>query len=82
MRFSYPGINHLARLFLPPDTPRDRIEILKEAFRKTYRDPEFHKDKARQSRNQSRKLTAPQRPRSQERILLALRRAQDERLST
>jgi hypothetical protein len=24
--------------------PRDRVEILKEAFRKTYRDPEFHKE--------------------------------------
>jgi len=28
---------------LPPGTPKDRVEILQEAFRKTYRDPEFHK---------------------------------------
>jgi tripartite-type tricarboxylate transporter receptor subunit TctC len=26
---------------LPPGTPKDRIEILQEAFRKTYKDPEF-----------------------------------------
>ena len=29
---------------LPPGTPRDRVEILKEAFRKTYRNAEFHKE--------------------------------------
>ena len=29
---------------LPPGTPKDRVEILQEAFRKTYRDPEFHKE--------------------------------------
>jgi tripartite-type tricarboxylate transporter receptor subunit TctC len=27
---------------LPPDTPRDCVKILQEAFRKTYQDPEFH----------------------------------------
>jgi tripartite-type tricarboxylate transporter receptor subunit TctC len=29
---------------LPPGTPKDRVEILKEAFRKTYRDPEFFRE--------------------------------------
>jgi hypothetical protein len=29
---------------LPPGTPKDRVEILREAFRKTYSDPEFHKE--------------------------------------
>jgi len=29
---------------LPPGTPKDRVEILQEAFRKTYRDPEFDKE--------------------------------------
>jgi tripartite-type tricarboxylate transporter receptor subunit TctC len=29
---------------LPPGTPPDRAEILREAFRKTFRDPEFHKE--------------------------------------
>jgi tripartite-type tricarboxylate transporter receptor subunit TctC len=29
---------------LPPGTPKDRVEILKEAFRKTYLDPEFAKE--------------------------------------
>jgi hypothetical protein len=29
---------------LPPGTPTDRVEILQEGFRKTYRDPEFHKE--------------------------------------
>lgn len=29
---------------LPPGTPKDRVEILQEAMRKTYRDPEFHKE--------------------------------------
>ena len=29
---------------LPPGTPKDRVEILQEAFRKTYKDPEFHKE--------------------------------------
>ena len=29
---------------LPPGTPKDRVEIIQEAFRKTYRDPEFHKE--------------------------------------
>jgi len=28
---------------LPPGTPKDRVDILKEAFRKTYLDPEFTK---------------------------------------
>jgi tripartite-type tricarboxylate transporter receptor subunit TctC len=32
-----------APFILPPGTPKDRVEILKEAFRKIYRDPEFHK---------------------------------------
>jgi tripartite-type tricarboxylate transporter receptor subunit TctC len=30
--------------FLPPGTPKERVEILQEAFRKTYSDPEFHKE--------------------------------------
>jgi tripartite-type tricarboxylate transporter receptor subunit TctC len=30
--------------FLPPGTPKDRVAILQEAFRKTYKDPEFHKE--------------------------------------
>lgn len=29
---------------LPPGMPKDRLEILREAFRKTYNDPEFHKE--------------------------------------
>jgi tripartite-type tricarboxylate transporter receptor subunit TctC len=29
---------------LPPGTPKDRVNILQEAFRKTYKDPEFHKE--------------------------------------
>jgi tripartite-type tricarboxylate transporter receptor subunit TctC len=29
---------------LPPGTPKDRSEILKDAFRKTFRDPDFHKE--------------------------------------
>jgi len=29
---------------LPPGTPNDRVEILQEAFRKTYRDPEFFRE--------------------------------------
>ena len=29
---------------LPPGTPKDRVEILQEAMRKTFRDPEFHKE--------------------------------------
>jgi tripartite-type tricarboxylate transporter receptor subunit TctC len=29
---------------LPPGTPKDRREIIQEAFRKTYNDPEFHKE--------------------------------------
>ncbi|MBM4259984.1 MAG: hypothetical protein FJ145_00910 [Deltaproteobacteria bacterium] len=29
---------------LPPGTPKDRVDILQEAFRKTYKDPEFHKE--------------------------------------
>lgn len=33
-----------APFILPPGTPKDRVEILREAFRKTYRDPEFHKE--------------------------------------
>ena len=30
--------------FLPPGTPKDRVGILQEAFRKAYKDPEFHKE--------------------------------------
>jgi tripartite-type tricarboxylate transporter receptor subunit TctC len=29
---------------LPPGTPKDRVDILQEAMRKTYRDPEFFKE--------------------------------------
>jgi hypothetical protein len=29
---------------LPPGTPKDRVHILQEAMRKTYRDPEFSKE--------------------------------------
>jgi tripartite-type tricarboxylate transporter receptor subunit TctC len=29
---------------LPPGTPKDRVEIIQEAFRKTYKDPEFRKE--------------------------------------
>ena len=29
---------------LPPGTPKDRVEIIQEAFRKTYKDVEFHKE--------------------------------------
>jgi tripartite-type tricarboxylate transporter receptor subunit TctC len=29
---------------LPPGTPKEMVEILQEAFRKTYKDPEFHKE--------------------------------------
>ena len=29
---------------LPPGTPRDRVQILQEAMRKTFKDPEFHKE--------------------------------------
>ena len=31
-----------APFFLPPGTPKDRAEILREAMRKTFKDPEFH----------------------------------------
>jgi tripartite-type tricarboxylate transporter receptor subunit TctC len=30
--------------FLPPGTPKDRVEIIQEAFRRVYRDPEFYKE--------------------------------------
>jgi tripartite-type tricarboxylate transporter receptor subunit TctC len=29
---------------LPPGTPKDRVDIIQDAFRKTYKDPEFHKE--------------------------------------
>jgi len=29
---------------LPPGTPKERVDVLQEAFRKTYKDPEFHKE--------------------------------------
>lgn len=29
---------------LPPGTPKDRVEILEEAMRKVYKDPDFHKE--------------------------------------
>jgi tripartite-type tricarboxylate transporter receptor subunit TctC len=28
----------------PPGTPKDRVDILQEAFRKAFKDPEFHRD--------------------------------------
>ena len=31
-----------APFILPPGVPKERVEILQEAFRKTYRDPAFH----------------------------------------
>jgi tripartite-type tricarboxylate transporter receptor subunit TctC len=31
-------------IVLPPGTPRERVEILQEAFRKTYKDPEFFRE--------------------------------------
>ncbi|MGH7775308.1 MAG: Bug family tripartite tricarboxylate transporter substrate binding protein [Candidatus Binatia bacterium] len=33
-----------APFILPPGTPKDRVAILQEAFRKTYKDPEFYKE--------------------------------------
>jgi tripartite-type tricarboxylate transporter receptor subunit TctC len=30
--------------FLPPGTPKERVTILQEAFRKVYKDPEFYKE--------------------------------------
>jgi tripartite-type tricarboxylate transporter receptor subunit TctC len=33
-----------APFILPPNTPKDRVDILQDAFRKAYRDPEFHKE--------------------------------------
>jgi hypothetical protein len=41
---------------LPPGTPKDRLDIIQEGFRKTYNDPEFHKE--------YKKLTADDPPRS------------------
>jgi hypothetical protein len=38
---------------LPPGTPKDRVDILKEAFRKTYLDPEFAKILSQTIRRQS-----------------------------
>lgn len=29
---------------VPPGTPRERVQVLQEAMRKTFRDPEFHKE--------------------------------------
>ena len=29
---------------LPPATPKDRVEILQDAFRKTYKDPDFFRE--------------------------------------
>jgi tripartite-type tricarboxylate transporter receptor subunit TctC len=29
---------------LPPGTPKDRVAILQDAFRKTYQDPDFHRE--------------------------------------
>lgn len=29
---------------LPPGTPKERVKIIQEAFRKTYTDPEFHRE--------------------------------------
>jgi tripartite-type tricarboxylate transporter receptor subunit TctC len=31
-------------LVLPPGTPKDRVQILEEAMRRTFRDPEFYKE--------------------------------------
>jgi tripartite-type tricarboxylate transporter receptor subunit TctC len=31
-------------IVLPPGTPKDRVEILQEAFRKTFKDPEFFRE--------------------------------------
>ena len=31
-------------IVLPPGTPKERVEILQEAFRKTYKDPEFFRE--------------------------------------
>jgi tripartite-type tricarboxylate transporter receptor subunit TctC len=33
-----------APFVLPPGTPKDRVEVLQDGFRKTYRDPEFFRE--------------------------------------
>src|SRR5919108_433326 len=33
-----------APFVLPPGTPKDRVEVLQDAFRKTYRDPDFSRE--------------------------------------
>lgn len=42
---TFRAFNHVGSpYFLPPGTPKDRVEILKEALRKTLNDPEFRKE--------------------------------------
>lgn len=36
-----PGISPYV---LPPGTPKERVEILQEAMRKSFKDPDFHKE--------------------------------------
>ncbi len=41
---------------LPPNTPKEQVQILREAMKKTFQDPEFHKEfkKARRRRVRAR----------------------------
>lgn len=43
---------------LPPGTPKDRVDTLKEALRKTFNDPEFHKEYRKVAGEEASSLTA------------------------
>ena len=44
--------------FLPPGTPKDRVQILQDAMRKTFSDPEFPKEYQKASGETASPLTA------------------------
>jgi len=55
---------------LPPGTPKERVEILKEAMRKTFNDPEFRKEYKKLTREDA----TPLMPEAQERVIRELPR--------
>jgi len=58
-----------APFVLPPGTPKDRVEILQEAMRRTFKDPEFHKEYKKMGDD-----SAPLMPESLEKVIKDLPR--------
>src|SRR6185295_16966037 len=60
---------------LPPGTPKDRVAVVQEAFRKTYKDPEFLREYKKLTGDEA----SPLLPEDHEKVIKEIPRARDHR---